>query len=75
VKLIFVGLPNSDMAVRRVATRVAQGGHNVSSTVIRRRFEAGLRNFHDIYMHLVDMWVWYDNSGSTPQVILAGRNR
>jgi predicted ABC-type ATPase len=75
VKLIFLGLPNSDMAIQRVATRVAQGGHNVSSAVIRRRFEAGLRNFKDVYIHLVDMWVWYDNSGSTPQLISAGRNR
>jgi predicted ABC-type ATPase len=75
VKLIFLGLPNSDMAICRVVTRVAQGGHDVSSNVIRRRFEVGLRNFQDIYMHLVDMWVWYDNSGSTPQLISAGRNR
>ena len=75
VRLIFLGLPNADMAISRVVTRVAQGGHNVSSTVIRRRFETGLRNFHDIYMHLVDTWEWYDNSGDTPQLISARRNR
>src|SRR5215470_4520635 len=56
VKLIFLGLPNSDMAIRRVETRVVQGGHDVSSTIIRRRFEAGLRNFKDVYMHLADKW-------------------
>jgi predicted ABC-type ATPase len=75
VKLIFLGLPNSDMAIRRVATRVAQGGHNVSSTVIRRRLDAGLRNFQNVYMHLVDMWEWYDNSGSPPYLISKGSNR
>jgi predicted ABC-type ATPase len=75
VKLIFLCLPNSEMASSRVATRVAQGGHDVSRTVIRRRFEAGLRNFQDVYLNLVDVWEWYDNSGSTPQLISAGSNR
>jgi|SRR5215216_1643443 len=50
VRLIFLGLPDPAMAVSRVAMRVAHGGHNVSSTVIRRRFEAGLRNFQDVYI-------------------------
>jgi predicted ABC-type ATPase len=75
VRLIFLGLPTADIAISRVATRVTQGGHHVSSIVIRRRFDAGLRNFQDVYMHLVDTWEWYDNSGNTPQLILAGRNR
>ena len=75
VRLIFLALPNADMAISRVKTRVAQGGHNVSSSVVRRRFEAGLANFQDIYMHLVDDWEWYDNSGNSPQLISAGTNR
>ncbi len=75
VRLIFLSLPNPDMAIARVATRVVQGGHNVSSTIVRRRFDAGLRNFQDVYVHLVDNWEWYDNSGNTPQLISAGSNR
>lgn len=75
VRLIFLGLPDPEMAIARVATRVAQGGHNVSSAVVRRRFDAGLRNFQDVYMHLVDNWEWYNNSGNTPQLISAGTNR
>jgi predicted ABC-type ATPase len=69
VKLIFLGLSDADMAISRVAMRVAQGGHDVSSAVVRRRFVAGLRNFKDIYMDLVDKWEWYDNSGKAPQLI------
>jgi predicted ABC-type ATPase len=57
------------MAISRVKIRVAQGGHDVSSSVIRRRFVAGVRNFQDIYKHLADKWEWYDNSGNTPQLI------
>ena len=75
VRLMFLGLPTPEMAISRVATRVEQGGHSVSIPVIRRRFEAGLRNFQDIYMHLVDYWEWYDNSGNTPLLISAGSNR
>jgi predicted ABC-type ATPase len=75
VRLIFLGLPDAKMAISRVAMRVAQGGHNVNSTVIRRRFDAGLRNFQDVYIHLVDTWEWYDNSGSTPKLISARSNR
>ena len=69
VRLIFLSLPDAEMAISRIATRVAQGGHNVSSTVVRRRFDAGLRNFQDVYMNLVDKWECYDNSGTTPQLI------
>jgi predicted ABC-type ATPase len=74
VRLIFLSLPDPDMAISRVATRVAQGGHNVSSAIIRRRFDAGLRNFQDVYMHLVDKWEWYDNSGNAPQLVSEAGN-
>jgi predicted ABC-type ATPase len=75
VRLIFLSLPDAKMAISRVAMRVAQGGHDVSGTVIRRRFAAGLHNFQELYRHLVDSWEWYDNSGNTAQLLSAGRNR
>ena len=74
VRLIFLGLPDAEMAISRVKMRVAQGGHNVSTTVIRRRFDAGLRNFQNVYNHLVDKWEWYDNAGNTPQLISEAGN-
>lgn len=74
VKLIFLNLPTPDLAVARVAARVAQGGHNVAESVIRRRFDSGLRNFRELYCPLVNRWEWYDNSGITPRLISAGGN-
>ena len=74
VRLIFLSLPGSEIAIARVAARVAQGGHNVASAVIRRRFDSGLRNFQNIYMHLVDIWWWYDNAGNTPRLVSTGGN-
>jgi predicted ABC-type ATPase len=75
VKLIFLSLPDADMAVERVRIRVAQGGHDVPKQVIRRRFGKGWNNFHDIYKRLVDAWVLYDNSGENPLLIDTGENK
>lgn len=69
VKLIFLSLPNAEMAIARVAARVAQGGHKVADVIVRRRFHAGLGNFNEIYKELVDKWEWYDNSGNVPRLI------
>ncbi len=66
IKLFFLQLPSPEMAIARVRQRVAAGGHNVPEDVIRRRFDAGLRNFNQIYKPLVDEWVLYDNSGDEP---------
>lgn len=72
VKLLFLSLPSVEMAIMRVAARVAQGGHNVPEQVIRRRFDAGLRNFHQRYKSLADAWILYDNSGDEPVILDAG---
>lgn len=72
VRLIFLSLPNAEMAIERVAARVAQGGHNVAHATVRRRFKSGVSNFEEVYKDLVDKWEQYDNSGSTPLLISEG---
>jgi predicted ABC-type ATPase len=69
VKLVFLSLPSAEMAVARVGARVEQGGHSIPEPVIRRRFETGLRNFHEVYKPLVDAWTLYDNSDTFPVLI------
>lgn len=68
VKLVFLSLPDVEIAIERVATRVIQGGHNVPEEAIRRRFAHGIANF-ERYKLLVDSWQLYDNS-SAPPVLL-----
>ena len=75
VKLIFLSLPSPEMAIARVAARVAQGGSGIPEDVIRRRFAAGWRNFHDTYRLLVDAWMHYDNSGEEPALVAQGAKR
>ena len=72
VKLLFLSLPNADVAVARVAARVAQGGHNIPEDIIRRRFDAGLKNFNMMYKLQVDAWMLYDNSESKPRILAWG---
>ena len=71
-RLIFLSLSNVEMAIERVATRVVQGGHDVPEAIIKRRFEAGIRNFNKIYKSLVDAWTLYDNSGEAPNMLEQG---
>ncbi len=73
VKLFFLQLPTPEMAVTRVRQRVSEGGHDVPEAVVRRRFHAGWSNFELIYRDLVDEWVLYDNSGSSPVLLAKGR--
>jgi predicted ABC-type ATPase len=56
VKIIFLELTSADLAVKRVADRVAQGGHDIPEMVIRRRFMAGRINFNTLYKPLADSW-------------------
>ncbi len=72
VSLFFLSLPDVEMAIARVASRVRQGGHDIAEAVVRRRFRSGLNNFHRYYKHVVDDWVLFDNSGMEPTEIESG---
>ena len=72
VKLIYLSLATPELAVARVAARVAQGGHNVPEDVVRRRYAAGWRNFQRRFELLVDAWAHYDNSGERPVLVEQG---
>jgi len=72
VKLVFLYLKDVKIASERVRVRVRQGGHSVPEDVIRRRYDAGWRNFEQVYKRLVDTWILYDNSGERPFLLDAG---
>lgn len=74
VKLIFLSMATPEEAIARVAKRIRMGGHGVPENVIRRRFHAGLRNFHETYSHCVDHWQKFNNSGDMPVLEDEGSN-
>jgi predicted ABC-type ATPase len=74
VELVFLWLPSPEMAIRRVADRVAAGGHDVPTQTIRRRYAAGLRNLRSLYLPLADAWTVIDSTDACdPAVIAMGR--
>jgi len=72
VTLLFFWLNTPDLAVERVKNRVASGGHNVTETTIRRRYDAGIYNLFQLYMPICDYWMITDNSLSPMEIIAKG---
>lgn len=72
IQIIFLYLSSPRLALRRIAARVKQGGHNVPRTDVMRRFARGWQNFQTAYRPLADTWAVYDNSGPTPRLLEAG---
>ncbi|MFO0800895.1 MAG: zeta toxin family protein [Gemmataceae bacterium] len=67
--LLYFWLDSPDEAIRRVALRVASGGHHVPEETIRRRYSRSIRNFLGLYRSIVTTWTVYDNSNDRPRVI------
>lgn len=75
VKLLFFWLNSPELAIKRVAERVAKGGHGIPEQVIRRRYNAGIINLFSLFMNQVDYWDIYDNSEyPRRQIACGGKN-
>jgi len=72
-ELIFLRLSSPLIALRRIAARVRQGGHDVPREDVLRRYARGWENFQAIYRPHVDMWAVYDNSGKSPRLLDCSR--
>lgn len=68
VTLLYFWLPTPEQAVARVATRVSEGGHDIPSEVIRRRYANGIRNLVSLYAPVCDFWTIYDNSSADAEI-------
>lgn len=65
VVLLFFWLSSPELAIERVAKRVREGGHNIPTQTIIRRYWLGLRNFFNIFAPIVDLWTFYENVDDT----------
>ncbi|MDR3423748.1 MAG: AAA family ATPase [Alphaproteobacteria bacterium] len=68
LSLVYLWLPNAELAKTRVRLRVAQGGHDIPGKDIERRYGRGLKNLVDVYLPLVDEAYVYDNSASATDI-------
>jgi predicted ABC-type ATPase len=62
IQIVFLKLESPELALKRIASRVKEGGHDVPKEDVLRRFERGWWNFLSEYRHLADDWSVYDNS-------------
>ena len=74
VRLIFLRVPDPELSILRVASRVRQGGHHIPEEAIRRRFDLGLKNFYTLYQRMVDDWMIFDNATPPAQLLESGSN-
>jgi predicted ABC-type ATPase len=72
IEIVYLRLRSSRLALRRIAARVRQGGHDVPRANVLRRFDRSWINFEKRYRLLADTWSVYDNSGKTPQLTEQG---
>jgi predicted ABC-type ATPase len=72
VEIIYLRLATPRLALRRIAARVRQGGHDVPRTDVMRRFARSWQNFEARYRPLADAWAVYDNSSRPPKLIESG---
>ena len=76
IHIWFAGLATPELHLRRVAARVAAGGHDIPEAKVRERFDASRSNLVKLMPHLASLQV-YDNSieadpraGKRPQPVL-----
>lgn len=69
IEIAYLRLKSPKLALRRIATRVKQGGHDVPQADVLRRYVRGWDNFQRIYRPLADEWAIYDNSSTSPTLM------
>lgn len=69
VTLVYIWLSSPAMAMQRVEDRVKNGGHNIPTNVIKRRYYRGLKNLFNLFMPICDTWIVADNSGDVLKAV------
>jgi len=69
ITMLFFWLRTVELAKKRVKIRVSEGGHNVETNVIERRYYKGVRNLFDLYLPIVDVCYLFDNSEGVRQLV------
>jgi predicted ABC-type ATPase len=72
VTLLFFSLETPEQAVKRVEKRVSEGGHNIPTDVIYRRYKNGIVNLFNLYTPVCDYWALYNNSSCPAQKVAYG---
>jgi predicted ABC-type ATPase len=69
IKIYFVFVQSIEISLKRIQTRVKNGGHNIPEEIVRRRFARTFKNFSELYAPFADEWYVIDNSEAKGEVI------
>lgn len=72
VQLCYFWLNSPQLALSRVKSRVAKGGHHIPEDVIIRRYYRSVENLVSLYIPVVDKWSVYDNTNKKPALVATG---
>jgi len=73
--LLYIFLDSVEIAINRVQIRVKEGGHNIPTKDIIRRYFRSINNFWNIYKNLVDEWeLFYNGEDNIIQAALGSKN-
>jgi predicted ABC-type ATPase len=72
INLLYFWLASPEIAKQRVTKRVSEGGHNIPSEVIVRRYYRGIENLFNLYIPIVNNWIVIDNMDTVPNIIAKG---
>ena len=67
IELNYLWIPSAEFSARRVASRVANGGHSIPAEAIARRYAKSLKNLLQLYLPLSDYAAVWDNSRELPR--------
>lgn len=70
VNLVFIGLGTPDLSIGRIVQRVLDGGHNIPSADVKRRYERSLANL-PAALGLADRAFLIDNARARPRVLVS----
>jgi predicted ABC-type ATPase len=69
IEIVYLEVGSVNLALKRIAARVRQGGHSVPRKDVVRRFSRSLKHFDETYRPLADSWSVYDNSSGGPVLL------
>ena len=75
IAIVLTYLDSADLCIRRVAQRVAAGGHDVPEADIRRRYRRSLLHFVNSYRLLADNWTVMFNGEGGFETVAIGQGR
>lgn len=67
IDLNYLWIPSAEFSAVRVASRVANGGHDIPAEAIARRYVKSVANLRHLYLPLADYAAVWDNASELPR--------